>query len=136
MRLVLPLPPSANAVWRSIARQRSNGKAFVTVVLSKEGRQFKRDAASWLNAQRTEVLEGPVSIRMTVFFPNRRGDLDNRTKPTLDVLQGVAYTNDSQIVHIESRREIAKDDPRVVVIVEPYQADLFTAPTDSFHREF
>ena len=149
MKLTLPLAPSANAMWRSVVGARRQPlfaavrggvwaevlKAmFVNVTLSKAGKQFKKDAAVWLDAQPTEVLSGDVSVRITVWFPNRRGDLDNRIKPTLDVLQGVAYANDSQVVHIEVGREVS-DKPRTVVIIEPFQRDLFTGDTDDFAHD-
>lgn len=131
MKLTLPLAPSANAMWRSIARVKRDGTPFVTVALSKDGRQFKKDAASWLVAQRTEVLTGEVSVKITVWFPNRRGDLDNRIKPVLDVLTGVCYYDDSQVVHLEVGREISEK-PRTVVVVEPFTPDLFSADKDLF----
>lgn len=131
MKLTLPLAPSANAMWRSIARLKRDGTPFVTIVLSKDGRTFKDDAASWLVAQRTEVLTGPVSVKITVWFPNKRGDLDNRIKPVLDVLNGVCWSDDSQVVHLVVGREIS-DKPRTVVVVEPFTPDLFSADQDSF----
>jgi len=149
MKLTLPLAPSANAMWRSVvgarrvtlfAAVRSGVWAdvlkamFVNVTVSKAGRQFKADAAMWLNAQPTEMLSGDVSVRITVWFPNRRGDLDNRIKPVLDVLQGVAYANDSQVVHLEVGREVS-DKPRTVVIIEPFQGDLFKGNTDEFAHD-
>ena len=61
--------------------------------------------------------EGPVGVSAIVYFPNRRGDLDNRLKPVLDALQGVAYSDDRQIVAINAVRQIDKDSPRVEVAV-------------------
>ena len=123
VNIQLPLPPSTNAMWRSLARMKG-GKPFVTVVLSAEGRQFKKDAATWLLAQRTEVLAGPVSVRIVVYFPNRRGDMDNRIKPILDVLQGVAFMNDSQVEHLEVRRDTNPLTPCALVTVEPLDVGL------------
>ena len=121
MRVTLPFPPSANAAWRAVV---IGGN--VRVLLSRDGKAFKRDAASWLQAQRTEVLEGDVGVWIVVFFPNRRGDLDNRAKPILDVLQGECFHNDSQVVYLSLTREIDKANPRTEVTVRPVTPDLFS----------
>ena len=112
-RLTLPLPPSANRYWRAIAR----GKT-ATNILSESGRKYKELADVCGAAQKTRVLEGPVRVHATVFFPNRRGDLDNRIKPTLDALQGVCFANDSQIWEVTFSRATDKDRPRVEITVE------------------
>ena len=105
----LPLPPSANRMWRCVGG---------VVKLSREGRQFKADAASWLVTQKVECIEeGDVRVEMHVYFPDRRGDLDNRVKPTLDVIQGISYRNDSQITLLVVNRALDKDEPRVEVYV-------------------
>ncbi len=149
MKLTLPLAPSANLMWRSVAGARKDKlyKAvkggvwreimqaiYVNVTLSKAGRQFKKDAAVWLQAQRTEILTGDLFVKITVWFPNRRGDLDNRIKPVLDVLQGVAYTNDSQIVHLVVGREVSEK-PRTVVVISPVELDLFSPDEDDFAHD-
>ena len=112
MRLTLPLPPSANAYWRSIPHGNS-----CRAILSKAGRKYKASAEYALSAQRTELLTGPVAVTFTVFFPNKRGDLDNRIKPAGDVLQGFAYENDRQIVEIHAYRRIDKDNPRLELTI-------------------
>ena len=105
-RLVLPLPPSANRMWRAVG-----GK----VKVSEEGREYRDKAELALAMQRAEKLEGPVGLHIYVYFPNQRGDLDNRIKPLLDVLQGKTFKNDSQVHHLVVTRYIDKEKPRVEV---------------------
>ena len=110
--ILLPFPPSANAYWRSVPVAGS-----CRAILSKGGRAYKRLAELALSAQRTELLTGPVAVTFTVYFPNKRGDLDNRLKPAGDVLQGFAYENDKQIVELHAYRRIDSGNPRVEVTI-------------------
>ena len=110
MRLVLPLPPSANRYWR-FNRGRIHRSPQADIFSTK---------CYWLVKQQSnkvEPLEGPVSLVAVVYFPNRRGDLDNRIKQCLDGLQGAAYADDKQVEHLEFTRAIDKGNPRVEVEV-------------------
>lgn len=109
----LPLPPSANRLYRAIGRGRS--------IKSKEYRE-------WIARARTTVLEsvgnlepmaGPCFAEITLFLRRRR-DVDNSAKPILDVLQGLVYRNDSQVRRLLICREQAGKGelPYVVVKVE------------------
>lgn len=115
VELVLPLPPSVNSYWRSVPATR-NSRA--RVLISEEGRRFKQRCQLAASAQCREPLDGEVSVRGTVYFRDRRRDLDNVLKPLLDALQRVVYTNDSQIAHIELRRAYDKARPRVELTIE------------------
>ena len=114
MNLTLPLPPSANRYWRSIClgnRPR--------VLVSKQGRAYRKRAQLVAGAQFKRVpLTQDVRVVLNVYTPTRAGDLDNRIKPTLDALQGIAYADDRQVVEILARRFVDKDNPRVEVTVE------------------
>lgn len=82
--------------------------------------------------------EGPVSVSMTAYqalpkratkamreaaergaiWPIRKPDLDNVIKIVLDALNGCAYTDDTQVVQLEARKEYAADgESRLVVSV-------------------
>lgn len=114
VRLTLPFPPSANAYWRNV-----NGRTL----LSKEAREYRQRcqfaaALQWKAA----LVEGAVAFHADVFFPNRRGDLDNRGKVLLDSLQGIAFVNDSQIYDYRLVRHLDRDNPRVIVTIEPMES--------------
>lgn len=146
----LPLPPSANAAWRSVVgakkfqlfeavdayREAGGGKAawrailaamFVNVTISEPYRTYKADLETWLAAQTTEVLEGDVDLECRVYFENRRRDLDGVIKVLLDVLQGVLYGNDRQIHRLVFVKLYDKTNPRVEVEVKRMAPELFTA---------
>lgn len=108
MRLVLPLPPSANRMYRAV---RGRG-----VILSAEGRQYKEVCALAAVAQiGTDPMEGNLVLHAD--FHMSRGDLDNRLKALGDALQGSAYFNDSQIVEIHAKRHHTKAMHRVEVTI-------------------
>ena len=106
----LPIPPSANRYWRNY---RGN------MVVSSEAKHYK-ESAGWLAkaAGVREPFKKPVSVAITVYRPERRGDLDNRLKVLLDALNGVAWTDDSQVVEIHAYRHESPKDGRVEVIVK------------------
>lgn len=60
-------------------------------------------AWTFAKAHGTPKLEGPV--RVTMWFHQRLGDIDNLAKAILDGLNGVAYKDDSQVVDIRARKE-------------------------------
>ena len=109
MNLTLPYPPSANRyyrVYQGIARR------------SREAIDYKAEVA-WLARQAgVEPLEGDVVLTMHIYRPRRAGDLDNRIKVTVDALNGIAYSDDSQIVELHAFRHDDRARPRVEVAVE------------------
>lgn len=108
MTLILPLPPSLNHYWRSIGRGR--------VLVSAEGRLFRQRCKLLAIGQKARYLTGDVEVRGTVYFKDRRRDLDNALKALLDALgDGVCYANDRQVARIDIRRAIDKDNPRVEI---------------------
>jgi Holliday junction resolvase RusA-like endonuclease len=62
-------------------------------------------------------LSGPVEVIINVFRPQKRGDLDNILKATLDSFNGLLYDDDSQIVKIIAMRSDDKLNPRVEVTI-------------------
>lgn len=110
MKLTLPYPPSVNHYWRNV-----KGRTLI----SGQGRLYKLTCGATALQQGAKPMSGPVCIRVTVYRPRKAGDLDNTLKALLDSIKGIAYHDDSQIVHIDARREDDKDNPRAEVeIVE------------------
>lgn len=80
-----------------------------------------------LAAQQTDVLDGGVSVEAVFYFDSRRGDMPNRPKVLLDLLQGVCYKNDSQVYDAHFVRKLDKKNPRVEVVVTALEPELFTS---------
>lgn len=112
MRFSLPYPPSVNDYWH----HNRQGRTF----LSPAARAFKSVVMLRLRVEgvRQPVL-GPVVVRLWVYRPRRRGDLDNVLKATLDALKGAAFVDDGQVVELHARRLEDKAFPRVEVEVQP-----------------
>ena len=110
IRLTLPTPPSANRYWRTYRNR---------VTVSNEAKTYKT-AVGWI-ARTTidEPLQGDVSVTLRWHRPAKRGDLDNTAKVTLDALNGIAYSDDSQIVELHAYRFDDKDNPRMEVEITP-----------------
>ena len=104
MNITLPLPPSANRIWRMYRN---------IVVLSKEAREYKELAYWKAKEQGAKPIEGPVIMSGVFYFPNKRGDLSNRIKILEDAMEGACYLDDKQIQGIQWSKEIDKGNPRV-----------------------
>lgn len=151
------MPISSNAAWRSLAGAKKGlvaavlafssgsgswkavlGQLYVNVTLSKEYKQWKKLCELPLAAQRTDVLVGEVSVDAVFYFPSRRGDLSNKSKVLLDLLEGVCYRNDSQVFEEHYVRKLDKENPRVEVVVTALVPELFTSDelADTEHAEF
>lgn len=131
MKLTMPLPPSDNALHRITVSKAGRGFPYPTA----EYKGWQEDARRWLAAQRSKILEGPVSVDLTIFFPTRAGDLTNRVKAAHDILQGIAYADDAQIVRASQQRELDADNPRVVATIRSVNLDLF-GEVDEPEEEF
>ncbi|WP_291810867.1 RusA family crossover junction endodeoxyribonuclease [Limnobacter sp.] len=99
--ILLPYPISANRYWRHYKGM---------TIRSPEAMKFIRDVKLIAMAEKAQKLDGPVELNI-IFHPRltRRGqaslirqDLSNTIKVTEDALQGVAYSNDNQIVSLNA----------------------------------
>lgn len=108
MKLTLPEPPSVNHYWR-VVRGRP--------IISRDGRQWKERALTAAIIARLRPLDGSVAVSFTWYRGRRSGDLDNRTKVILDVLNGLAYHDDRQVVEIHAFRREDKQHPRVEITI-------------------
>lgn len=114
IRLTLPLPPSVNSYHRSVPLRNGVPK----VLISRAGRAWKKKALQIAQMQKPQTLEGEVAVTLTVYFRDRRRDLDNTVKPCLDLLQAIGVVaNDRQVWRIAMERKIDKGDPRVEIEV-------------------
>ena len=99
MIITLPYPPTANTYYRHVGYR---------TLISREGRAFRKDVCALLGGggPRKPPAGGRIALCMDAFPPdNRRRDIDNLQKPTLDALQHAGvYVDDSQIDLLLSRR--------------------------------
>jgi crossover junction endodeoxyribonuclease RusA len=112
----LPYPPSANRYWRM-------PRALGRPILSQEARVYKHEAGWEAKRQGVRLLAGDIEVRIHAYRPRRSGDLDNLAKVAMDALNGIAWTDDSQIIAIEMRRFEDSQNPRLIVRVSQQQGD-------------
>lgn len=105
LTFTLPEPISANRWWR---------KWRGRMVLSEEARAYK--SLVRMAYRRAEIV-GDIAVNLVWYRGRKSGDLDKRIPIVLDALQGVAYSNDSQITSLTARRIDDPRHPRVVVTV-------------------
>lgn len=95
--LTLPVVESTNALWRTFGGR---------VVKSKAARADSH-AASIVFAK-LRPCDRDVSVRVVWYRARKQGDIDNRTKSLLDLLQGSVYANDASVQEL---RIVRVDDP-------------------------
>jgi Holliday junction resolvase RusA-like endonuclease len=76
---------------------------------------FKADIAVIARQQGAKLLTGDLSVTFRVFRPKCIGDLDNRLKISQDVLKGICFEDDKQIVEIHAFRFDDKANPRIEI---------------------
>jgi crossover junction endodeoxyribonuclease RusA len=86
VELKLPMPPSANAIWRSNrghVHKSAAYKAWLTV-------------AGWqVRSQHPNKIEGPYKLSIEAVRPDkRRRDIDNLIKPVSDLLCSIGVIED------------------------------------------
>ena len=91
MKLILPMPPSVNSLYRNVP-----GRGRVPSGLYQRWRKAADDAM-W--GQKKQRIEGPVIIVITL-QPKGRYDVDNKIKAVLDLLvrYGIIEDDDHHIV--------------------------------------
>ena len=105
-RVTLPYPISANRYWRNFRGM---------MVVSAEAKAYKTKAKLLALSAGMRPLDGEVVVKMDVYRPLKRGDLDNRIKVLLDALRGAAFVDDDQVIEIHARRFDDKANPRVEI---------------------
>lgn len=88
--ILLPMPPSANSIWRGSGRHVYRSKSYMSWIT---------EAGYLLNAMRIKMLPPPYVIEYAFGRKDKRkSDVDNRAKPLGDLLQRHAIiSNDCEI---------------------------------------
>jgi crossover junction endodeoxyribonuclease RusA len=127
--LTLPLPPSVNSYWRAVMVRDSRAPRAIfgapsyrqKVLISKRGRDWRKAALQAIARQGPRAVPGEFAVEITVYFRDNRGDLDNRLKPILDILQAARLIENDRLARdIVLRWAIDTKAPRVLVELRPY----------------
>ncbi len=111
LTLELPYPPSINHYYRRIG---------IRTLISREGRAYRERVCAILKDVVSAPMRGRLRVCIDVHPPDRRRrDLDNAMKSLLDALEhGGVYEDDSQIDHLEIRRDMVNRSGSVVVTIK------------------
>lgn len=114
--ITLPYPPSSNRYWRV---NRHTGRPY----RSAEATAYI-EAVGWACVAQgcTEPTQETVALHLQfAHAAGRRIDLSNGIKVLEDALQGYAYADDKQVVHLEAELVLLprKAEPYVIVTVTP-----------------
>lgn len=96
LTLHLPYPPTVNSLYANVP-----GKGRVK---SERYRTWERHAQNMLLAQQKRLIPGKVAVDIRIEqVDHRKRDVANLEKAILDILKGVAYEDDSQVVDLRIR---------------------------------
>ena len=112
--LVLPYPPSINHYWRRVGNQ---------TLLSRDGRAFRdRVIETVFLAGRKPPIEGEIAVSLFAYPPDqRRRDIDNLIKSTLDALEHAGvYRDDFQVADLSITRRHCVSGGKIVVNIKTY----------------
>ena len=127
--LQLPVPPSANELWKNIPRR--PGRRAPPRVATKTYQDWKGHAATCLKLQAPRPVRGTVLIVFNIERTSDLADVDNRIKPTLDLLVAERVIDDDRHV---SGLAVAWAPPRdalmhlALIPVAPLSLDFQLAP--------
>ncbi len=89
--LALPWPPSANHYYRHVGPR---------VLISRDGRRYREAVAEAARRSGAPMFTRPVEVSIDLHPPdNRRRDVDNCLKCTLDSLTGAGVYEDDSLIH-------------------------------------
>ena len=99
---------------------KANSRMLVTIkgrpafIKSKKARDYLKEFSSQCPTL-DPLLEGDLSVTMTIYYRTRRPDLDESV--VLDAMQGKIYGNDRQVKEKHIYHGIDKENPRCEIMV-------------------
>jgi Holliday junction resolvase RusA-like endonuclease len=121
-QVILPWAPSINAYHRSVSIPVAGARECPcchrkvmqdVVLLSEEGRDFIRDADRAIFQQMPPKMWGDLAVKITLHWPGARFDIDNRSKPVLDVLKPRRHRPGAKVKDQQNAWVFADDDRQV-----------------------
>lgn len=117
LNIWLPVPPSLNAAYANGRGKGARGR-FSTAAL----RDWKSEAGVALARQNWSPVPGKVIVVMNTERRSKVADIDNRTKPVLDLLVKQGVIEDDRHVTAIATAWAEQHDNRVHIAIVPVQA--------------
>lgn len=131
--------PCSKANSRRLVHIGKGDQQRITSIKSKEALQYVKDFVRQIPRTARQMVEGPVSVNITIYYATQRPDLDEslildamqpiytRTKPK-ELIQAGVYVNDRQVREKHIYHAIDRSNPRAVIEVTPLQPQQLSAP--------
>jgi len=112
--------PASKANSRRLVSFKRKGGAGTRPALIKSQKALDYNDAFRLQCPKlSPLMEGDVSVTITIYYATRRPDLDESV--ILDAMQGLVYLNDRQVKEKHIFWGLDKTNPRAEIIVELLQ---------------
>lgn len=108
--LTLPVPPSANRLWRN-----GRGRTYKT----NAAKSYELAVLAECRRKRVEPVRGKVAVGIVWYRDRKAGDLDNKIKPCLDALKGLAFGDDALVYHLTATLMDGHKPGRLEVTIAP-----------------
>jgi crossover junction endodeoxyribonuclease RusA len=116
LKLTIPFPPSVNHYYRRVGPR---------TLISKRGREYQAKVLQqvWVSNSIPTAQSGPLALSVVAYPPdNRRRDLDNLLKATLDSLTNAGvWVDDSQVRSIQICWGSVVKDGMLEICIECFQ---------------
>lgn len=77
-------------------------------------KQYEKDFYMQIGSLRDSMIEGYIKVKIDVYYPSNRSDLDGSQKVFFDCLQTArVIKNDNKVVEILARKFVDKVNPRI-----------------------
>ena len=94
------------------------------MLLSKRGRELKKEITKQLHEQRVKKIYGPVKVTVEFYFKTKhKRDIDNYFKGLLDCCKDIIFEDDDMIFEIGARKFIGAEDNQIIIEVESCTQD-------------
>lgn len=122
MKLIIPIAPSGNRMWR---KNNQTGKTYKTDECTFYQNQIGYIAKQQAKKQGwTKTVKEKVIMYFWFFWPDaRQRDTGNQKKVILDALEGVLYDNDRWVLERDQDWVIDRQNPRIEIVITKFEED-------------
>ena len=119
LRITIQGPPVPKARARVVSRQGARHTSFTPSPTAKWEAHARRIAlAARARSPGWNIGARAYDVTIRIYRHHRRGDLDNYAKACLDSLNGIVWTDDARVTHLDATMIDGDPAPRVEIDVE------------------
>ena len=105
--------------------KQARGRKYV----SKEGREYQKIIRYYVQKcmedNNVEKMDYPIELKLTFYFKyKRRRDLDNSAKVIMDTLEGMLYTDDTNIYRLICEKKMQCEKYKIVIEANKYESHI------------